>query len=77
MNAFHGRRKGLFGVHFPKKKSKKSVKEKRKEANNLYRVYPAKFQGLTKNPEKINETSNHPIKTKIFPKKTMFRTLKA
>jgi hypothetical protein len=33
------------------------------------KIYPMEFAGLTQNSEKIIETSNQPIKTKIFPKK--------
>jgi hypothetical protein len=34
------------------------------------------YAGLTQNPKKIIKTSNQRIKTKIFPKKSMFNTLK-
>jgi hypothetical protein len=44
-------------------------------ATHSYWSYPTKFAGSTQNPKKIIETRNLPIKTKIFSKKTMFRTL--
>jgi hypothetical protein len=34
------------------------------------------FAGPTQNPKKIIRTSNQPIRTKFFPKKSMFSTLK-
>jgi hypothetical protein len=37
-------------------------------AKNSDGGYPTEFAGSTQNPEKNIGTSNHPIKTKIFPK---------
>jgi hypothetical protein len=47
-----------------------------KGAKNSYGGYPTEFAGSTQNPKKITETLNLPIKTQIFPKKSMFSTLK-
>jgi hypothetical protein len=38
--------------------------------------YPTEFAGSTQNPKKIIGKPNLPIKTKEFPKKSMFSTLK-
>jgi hypothetical protein len=46
------------------------------KVKNSYGGYPSEFAGSTQNPKKIIETPNIPIKTKVFLKKTMFRTLK-
>jgi hypothetical protein len=46
------------------------------EAKNLHGSYPTEFAGSTQNPKKIIGTSNQPIRTKIFPKKSMFSILK-
>jgi predicted GH43/DUF377 family glycosyl hydrolase len=39
-------------------------------------IYPTEFASSTQNPKKINGTPNLLIKTKIFPKKSMFSSLK-
>jgi hypothetical protein len=63
-------------------KSKKSqikvflVLQKCKGAKNSLEGYPTEFAGSTQNPKKLIETPNLPIKTKIFPKKNMFSSLK-
>jgi hypothetical protein len=38
--------------------------------------YKTEFAGSTQNPIKINGTPNLPTRTKIFPKKSMFSSLK-
>jgi hypothetical protein len=43
-------------------------------AKNSYGDYPTEFAGFTQNPKKNIGTSNQPIKTKIFPKKSIFST---
>jgi hypothetical protein len=43
---------------------------------NLYGGYQTEIVGSTQNPKKIIGTPNLPIKTKIFPKKSMFSSLK-
>jgi hypothetical protein len=47
-----------------------------KGAKNSNGGYPTEFAGSTQNPEKVIGTPNIPIKTNIFPKKTIFQTLK-
>jgi hypothetical protein len=43
------------------------------ETKNSYEIHLTEFAGLTQNHEKIIETTNLPIKTNFFSKKTMFR----
>jgi ribosomal protein S17E len=45
------------------------VPQKCKGAKNSYGGYPTEFAGSTQNFKNIIETSNQPIKTKIFSKK--------
>jgi hypothetical protein len=47
-----------------------------KGAKNSYGGYPKEFVGSTQNSKNIIGTSSQPIKTKVFPKKSMFSTLK-
>jgi hypothetical protein len=51
------------------------VIQKCKETKNC-RSYPTEFAGSTQNLKKIIRTPNLPIRTNIFPKKTMYSTLK-
>jgi hypothetical protein len=47
------------------------VLQKCKGAKHSYGGYPTEFAGPTQNPKKIIRTPNLPIRTKIFPKKTV------
>jgi hypothetical protein len=44
-------------------------------AKNSNGGYPTEFAGSAQNPKKNIGTSNQPMKTKIFPKKSMFSIL--
>jgi hypothetical protein len=46
------------------------------KVKNSYGGYPTEFAGSTQDPKKIVGTSNQSIRTKIFPKKNMFSSLK-
>jgi hypothetical protein len=56
-----------------KKLSKHQINQSKKKS---YGGYPTEFTGSTQNPKKIIRKPNLSIRLNIFPKKTMFSTLR-
>jgi hypothetical protein len=60
--------------NFPKKFMFSLSEVKRSQIS--YGSYPTEFAGSTQNPKKMAGTPNKTIKTEMFPKKSLFSTLK-